>query len=127
MLKKRNLLAVAVMCFLAAAATVVLAQVDPAAPVVPPDWHSLVPGVILALVTGLIVPFVTYAIRLGIPKIPRIVIPFVALAFSGPVLTYVLGWVAQLNTSYWGGVLAGAIGIVIREIWSTWAEHGTGS
>lgn len=104
----------------------VLAATDPSAP---PDVFSATYVAMMAVVTAF-VPFVTYAFRSFIgklgPQIPRILVPFVALLFSGPVLTELTSWLGLLSTSYpfWGGILAGAGGIVLRELWSTWSEHG---
>lgn len=98
-------------------------------PNTPPDLFNATYLAVMAAVTAF-VPFVTYGFRNLIakygPTLPRILIPFVAMLFSGPVLAEIMSYVGLLVGvhPFWGGILAGALGIVVREIWNTWDQWG---
>lgn len=128
---RRVLQSVAILVSFAAvllAPGLILAMAEDPSPAAP-DIATATYVAVMAVVTAF-VPFLTYGFRTLIatlgPKMPRILVPFVALLFSGPILTEFTSWLGLLATSYpfWGGILAGAGGIVLRELWSTWGEHG---
>jgi hypothetical protein len=104
--------------FLAVPAAV-FAQPAPAAP----DYADLAAQAINALVV-IAVPMVVFGIKLLLPKIPRAVLPFLALGAGN-----LLQFISTLTPAggKWSPVIAsllGAAGLWLREIVSTLKEHG---
>jgi len=98
---------------------------DQVAAVSPPDWGALAIGLINTAVV-VVVPIVTYGVRLILPRIPRFLVPLVAIGL-GPVIAWVAALAAGGNVNAITGCLLGAAGVVLREIYSTVKEHGTGA
>jgi hypothetical protein len=86
------------------------------------DWTA----VAINFVTGLqvlIVPLLVTGVRNLLPSIPRVALPFVALAL-GVFTDGFATWVAGGGFSPLRGALVGLAAVVLREIVSTLAEHG---
>jgi hypothetical protein len=87
------------------------------------DWAQLGADVVTALVVPLTV-VVVWLVRKAIPKIPRAVLPFLALA-GGPAINAVLSAISGIESqSLIVGALLGAAGVWTREAWTTFKEHG---
>jgi hypothetical protein len=87
------------------------------------DWAQLGADVITALVVPLTV-VVVWAVRKAIPKIPRAVLPFLALA-GGPAINAILSAISGVESQgVIVGALLGAAAVWLREAWSTVKEHG---
>lgn len=87
-----------------------------------PSWQPVVVDLLTVLGGGAVVSFVTWLVRLLIPKIPRFALPLVAMA-----LAWLGTWVGSLITgSATNPILVAALGaaaVWIREIKSTIEEH----
>ena len=88
-----------------------------------PSWQPVVVDLLTLLGGGSIVAFVVWLVRLLIPKIPRVLLPFLAM---------LLAWLGSYVASLIGGgdlnpIMAAALGaaaVWIREIKNTIEEHG---
>lgn len=90
------------------------------------DWAQLGAGVITALVPPLTV-LVVWLVRKGIPKIPRALLPFLALA-GGPAINAAISALAGTETqNVVVGALLGGAAVWLREAWTTIREHGLSS
>lgn len=87
------------------------------------DWQKLAADSVTALVPVLTV-VVVWGARLLIPKIPRAVLPLLALG-AGPILDAILGALSGVQA---GGMvqaaLLGAAGVWLREFFTTIKQHG---
>ena len=109
--------------FIAAGSLMVHAAVGD--PVVPPDWHVVALNAVNALTPVLTVAIV-WGVKLAVAHIPRWILPFLALAASNGVVfvgTLVAGGTYDPLTAS----LLGAAAVYLREVVTTFAEHGIGS
>jgi hypothetical protein len=100
-------------------ATVALAQ---PAPPTPPSTNETLAAIITAL-SAILVSWATYGVRRAIPRIPRIALPFVVMAL-GTVAAYVDSLITGGQFSVIGGAALGAAALWLREVISTFNEHG---
>jgi len=88
----------------------------------PPAVDVALSGLITAAIP-LLIPFVVYGVRLAIPKVPRVALPFIAMALGAAA-----DWLAKLaiggESSLITGALLGAAAVVVRDVYSTLKEHG---
>ena len=87
------------------------------------DWTA----VAINLVTGLqvlLVPMAVAGVRKGLPRLPRVSIPFLAVVL-GVLSDAVATWVAGGGFSPLRGVLVGLASVALREVTNTIREHGT--
>jgi hypothetical protein len=79
------------------------------------------------LITALVVPLtvvIVWLVRKAIPKIPRALLPFLALG-GGPAINALLSAISGVESqSVIVGALLGAAAVWLREAWSTVKEHG---
>jgi hypothetical protein len=92
----------------------------PAIPV-PPDWQLQVSLAITSL-GALMVPFITYYVRLWAPKLPRIAVPAVAILI-GLALSGLSNVVVSSHYPLIQGAAMGVLGTWLREIYSTIKQH----
>jgi hypothetical protein len=87
------------------------------------DWAQLGADVITALTAPLTV-VVVWAVRKAVPKIPRTLLPFIALG-GGPAVHALLSTIAGVESqSAVVMALLGMAAVWLRESWSTYKEHG---
>ena len=101
----------------------VLAFADTTPPT-PPDFTKMVVDVVNAMTPILVVAIVWIA-RLAIPKIPRFVLPLIALA-SGPIIQLIINASGGQSNLILGALL-GMAAVFVREFFNTLSEHGGGS
>ena len=96
-----------------------LAQ-DPSIPV-KPDINTTLAAFIAGL-SGVLIPWVIYGFTQLLPKIPRVVLPFLPL---------VLGYVAENIVTWTSGydnpalvALIALFSMILREVLNTWSAHG---
>lgn len=87
-----------------------------------PSWEQLGVDLINALIP-IGVPLIVWLVRLGLPKIPRVLIPIGALGL-GVLLDWLLAFVAGGTFTPIVGALLGMAGVWLREVVHTWREHG---
>jgi len=87
------------------------------------DWDALLSQAILALVPVVTV-LVVSGIRLLIPKIPRVALPFLAMGLPF-VLTLLTNYIGGHQFSPLVGALLGAAATWLREVITTMQQHGT--
>lgn len=89
----------------------------------PVDWAQLGADVITAIVPPLTV-LAVWLTRKLIPKIPRAVLPFLALG-GGAAINALLSAIAGVqDQGPLVGALLGAAAVWLREMWTTFQEHG---
>lgn len=71
----------------------------------------------------LVIPLLIVGLRKGLTRIPRVSVPFIALAL-GVLTDGFLAWVASGGFSPLRGALMGLISVALREIVNTIREHG---
>lgn len=88
----------------------------------PPPMDAALAGLITAAIP-LLVPFLVYGVRRLLPKVPRVALPFVAMALGAAA-----DWLAKLvmggDFSLIEGALLGAAAVCVREVYSTAKQHG---
>lgn len=87
-----------------------------------PNYLGLAAGAITALVP-FAVPVLVYGIKLLLPSVPRIVLPFLALGF-GQLLTFLASITTGGTFNVVEAALLGAAGVFVREVLNTLNEHG---
>lgn len=87
------------------------------------DWNDVAAKAILALVP-VVTMIVTWGVRAVAPKLPRVTIPFVAMAL-GAAISYLLQLAGGPGVAPLVAVLLGAAATWLREVLSTIQQHGT--
>lgn len=89
------------------------------------DWNSWVAGLIVALVPP-VTALVVWAIRMLVPKIPRVALPILALALPW-LLTLLVNYTTGHEFSPLVAALLGAAATWLRELINTLGEHKLGA
>ncbi len=88
----------------------------------PTDWRVLFADSITAL-SPVLIPVAIYYFRLWQPRVPRVLLPLLAV-----LLGVLVQWVDALASASAADPLAGAVlglsAVVLREVWNTAREHG---
>jgi len=87
-----------------------------------PDSQASVAQAITVLIP-IIVPFVVWGARLAIPKIPRAVLPALAVG-AGVGVEALVSWISGGQWSPMTGAILGALGVFAREFATTIKQHG---
>jgi len=93
------------------------------APPTPPNPAELGAQLIPQLVSIVVIPFVVYLVRLGLPKIPRIAVPVVVFALAS-LADYLGGLVTGGTFSVLTAAAITAGAVLLREVVTTLQEHG---
>jgi hypothetical protein len=87
------------------------------------DWAQVGADVITALVPPLTILFV-WGTRKLIPKIPRAILPFLALGGGAAINAAISALAGIQDQGLIVGALLGAVAVWLREMWTTFQEHG---
>lgn len=81
---------------------------------------------LIAALTPVLAYTVVFFLKKGIPSIPRIALPLIASGI-GIFIGWFDGFIAGGEWSVIEAAAWGALATVLREVWTTFQEHGMGS